>query len=168
MTMHDPTPLNAGDIVRAKAKHIAVFGIFCTYREHEILMPIPEVSWIPCFASCAQVAAVDDEMDIKILHHDKERNKIAGSIRAIHPESDPWTGHWKLRVGDVYEATVVRWVEKADRCGDQGGYLLALRTAALVMLCGHGAGEFASGDKCAVVITLVDDHRRKVIVELNQ
>ena len=158
--------LNTGDVVRVTVRKTAVFGLFCEYGMHEILVLIPEISWIPSFASCEQVAAVGDELHVKILHIDRERNKIAGSIRALHPESDPWHGAWQLSAGDVLEATVVRWVEKADRCADTGGYLLALRPGALVMLCGQGVGRFTSGDKCAVKITSIDPQHRKVTVEL--
>lgn len=161
-----PLTLNTGDVVRAVVRQTAVFGLFCAYRAHEILVLIPELSWIPSFASCEQVAAVGDELAVKIIHIDRQRNKIAGSLIALHPESDPWHGAWRLVVGDVVEATVVRWVEKADRCGDAGGYLLALRPAALVMLCGQDAGRLKSGDRCAVRVTSIDPSRKKVTVAL--
>lgn len=162
----DATTLNTGDVVRAVVRQTAVFGLFCEYRTHEILVLIPEISWIPSFASCEQVAAVGDELEVKIIHIDKDRNKIAGSIIVLHPDSNPWHGAWQLGVGDVLDATVVRWVEKADRCGDASGYLLALRPAALVMLCGQEAGRFNCGDRCAVRITSIDPQRRKVTVGL--
>ena len=161
-----PLTLNTGDVVRAVVRQTAVFGLFCECGTHEILVLIPEISWIPSFASCEQVAAVGDELEVKIVHIDRERNKIAGSLRALHPGSDPWHGAWRLGVGDVLEATVLRWVEKADRCGDAGGYLLALRPAALVMLCGQDAGRFRSGDRCAVRITSIDPSWKKVTVDL--
>src|SRR5262249_292735 len=127
---NDATPtLKAGDVVRAVVRKTAVFGLFCEYRTHEILVRIPEISWIPSFGSGEQAAAVGDELEVKIIHIDRERNKMAGSIKALHPGSDPWHGAWRLGVGDVLEATVVRWVEKADRCGDAEGYLVALRPA---------------------------------------
>jgi hypothetical protein len=158
--------LSPGDVVRAVVRKTAVFGLFCECRTHEKLVLIPEVSWIPSFASCDQVAAVGDELEVKIVHIDRERNKIAGSVRGLHPESDPWHGAWQLGVGDVLEATVVRWVEKADRCGGAGGYLLALRPAALVMLCGQEAGRFWSGETLTVRITAIDARQRKVTVAL--
>jgi hypothetical protein len=156
--------LKTGDVVRAIVRKTAVFGLFCEYGTQEILVLIPEISWIPSFASCEQVAAVGDELEVKIIHIDRERNKIAGSVRVLHPESDPWHGAWRLGVGEVLEATVVRWVEKADRCGDAGGYLLALRPAALVMLCGQEAGRFKSADRVAVRVTAIDARQRKVTV----
>jgi hypothetical protein len=161
-----PVALHTGDVVRAVVRQTAVFGLFCEYLTHEILVLIPELSWIPSFASCEQVAAVGDELAVKIIHIDRQRNKIAGSLIALHPESNPWHGAWQLGVGDVVEATVVRWVGKADRCGDAGGYLLALRPAALVMLCGQDAGRFKSGDRCAVRVTSIDPSRKKVTVDL--
>src|SRR6476660_9189887 len=158
--------LHPGDTVRAVVRKAAVFGLFCEYGTHEVLVLIPEISWIPSFASCEQVAAVGDELEIKIIHIDRDRNKIAGSLVALHPENDPWHGAWQLGVGDVLGATVVRWVEQADRCGVAGGYLLALRPAALVMLCDQVAGRFKSGDKFAVRITSIDPRQRKVTVAL--
>jgi transcriptional accessory protein Tex/SPT6 len=79
----DVTTVNTGDVVRATVPKTAVFGLFCEYRTHEILVLIPEISWIPSFASCEQVAAVGDELEIKIIHIDKDCNKIAGSLRAM-------------------------------------------------------------------------------------
>ena len=161
-----PTALKPGDVIRAVVRKTAVFGLFCEYRKHEILVLIPEISWIPSFASCEQVAAVGDELEVKIVQIDKERNKIAGSLRALHPESDPWHGAWQLGVRDVLDATVVRWVEQADRCGDAGGYLLALRPAAFVMLCGQEAGRFKRGDRVAVRVTSIDARHGTVTVGL--
>jgi hypothetical protein len=158
--------LNPGEVVRAIVRKTAVFGLFCEYGTQEILVLIPEISWIPSFARCEQVAAVGDELEVKIVHIDRERNQVAGSLRALHPGSDPWHGAWPLGVGDVLVATVVRWVERADRCGDAGGYLLALRPAALVMLCGQEAGRFNKGDRVAVRVTAIDARVGKVTVAL--
>jgi ribosomal protein S1 len=170
MTANPLAPLRPGDVVRAKVQRVEVFGIFCEHGDNEILVLIPETSWIPCIASCEQFAEVGDELEIKItiVHHDEERKQIAGSIRGIHPENDPWDGKWRLSIGDTFEATVVRWVKKADRCRGSGGYLLALRPGAFVMLCGQEPGKFSCGDKCVVVITSVDHRRRHVGVELKQ
>lgn len=160
------TPPKPGDVVRAVVRKTAVFGLFCDFNGHEILVRIPEVSWIPSFASCEQVAAVGDELEIKVIHTDPECNSISGSLIALHPESNPWHGAWHLGVGDVLDATVLRWVEEADRCGGAGGYLLALRPAALVMLCGCEVGRFRGGDRRAVRVTSIDPLHRKVTVEL--
>jgi hypothetical protein len=160
------TPLKTGDVVRAVVRKTAVYGLFCEYKVHEILVLIPEVSWIPSFASCEQVADVGDEFEVKIVHFNRDRNQFVGSVRAVNPGNNPWDGEWRLGVDDVLEATVLRWVEEADRCGGAGGYLLALRPAALVMLCGQVAGRFENGDKLGVTITAIEPHHRKITVKL--
>jgi hypothetical protein len=165
MTEQRPTLLKPGDVVRARVKHVAVFGIFFDYRGDEILVLIPDVSWIPCFASCEQVADVGDEFHIKIVHHAEERRQYSGSIRAVHPESNPWNGSWQLQVGDQLEPTVVRVVEKADRCGNNKGLLLELRPAAYVMLCGQDEEQWEKGRKCVVIVTEIDHGRRKVVLQ---
>jgi hypothetical protein len=156
--------LKIGDAVRVVVRRTAVFGLFCEFGTHEILVLIPEISWIPSFASCEQVAVVGDELEVKVIHIDRERNKIAGSLVALHPESDPWHGTWQLGVGDVLNATVIRWVEHADRCGGAGGHLLALRPAAFVMLCGQKDGRFKGGDNVVVRIDSLDARSRQVSV----
>jgi hypothetical protein len=66
----------------------------------------------------------------------------------------------------VLNATVVRWVDKADRCGGAGGYLLALRPAAFVMLCGQEASRLKKGDTVAVKVIALDARTRQVTVGL--
>jgi ribosomal protein S1 len=112
--------LKTGEVVRAVVRKAAVFGLFCEHGSHEIMVLIPEISWVPPFARCEQVAAVGDDLEVKIIHIDRERNRIAGSLVALQPETDPWHGAWRLGVGDVLNATVVRWVAGADRCGGAG------------------------------------------------
>lgn len=127
---------------------------------------IPDISWIACFNSCHKVATIGNTFHVTIVNIDRDRNRIAGSHRAIHPESNPWNGAWQIYIGDVLAAKVVRWIEQADRCADAGGYLLALRPGAFVVLCGQQPGCFVQGDECTVRITAVDRHQHQVDVEL--
>ena len=62
------TTLSPGDVVRAVVRKSAVVGLFCEYGTYEIRVLIPEISWIPSFGSCEQVAAVGDELEVKIVH----------------------------------------------------------------------------------------------------
>jgi ribosomal protein S1 len=160
------TSLIVGDVVKAKVCRVEVFGAFCEFEGQEILVLIPEVSWIASFASCQEVISANDELEVNILHVNETPRKISASIRANHPESNPWDERWPLQVGDEMEAKVLRWVEEAHRCGNSGGYLLALSPAALVMLCGVEAGHLKAGDKCQVVVTAVDALKHQVRVSL--
>lgn len=160
------TTLKIGDVVTVQVRRTEVFGLFCDYQSHEILVLIPDISWIPSVNSCNNFAEVGDTLDVKILNIDRERNRIAGSLRAVHPENDPWSGAWQINVGDVFNAKVVRWVERTHRCGDAGGFLLALRPGAFVMLCDQKANRFSQGGTCTVRITSIDTHRHAISVGL--
>jgi len=82
--------------------------------------------------SCEQVAAVGELITVKILDIDESSGRIAGSIRQKFP--NPW-GTDALEVGQSYSATVLRFVECADRCNNGPAYLLEIIPVALVMLC---------------------------------
>jgi hypothetical protein len=97
-----------------------------------------------------------------IVDIDRDRKKIVGSHRAIYPENDPWSGVWQLEIGDTLDAKVVRLIEHSDRCGDAGGYLLALRPGAYVALCNQPSSCFLQGDECTVMIKGIDRHRHAV------
>jgi uncharacterized protein len=80
-----PNTLNPGDVVQAVVRKTAVFGLFCEYGTHEIQVLIPEISWIPSFASCEQVAAVGDELEVKIVHIDLHFKRTGTAVRARMP-----------------------------------------------------------------------------------
>src|SRR5215831_16752016 len=97
--------LQIGDIVRARASIVAAFGIFFDIEGQSVLVLIPETSWVASFASCQELAEVGDEFDVKVLR-DSGGGRISGSLKAVHPESDPWSGRWPLSVGAKLSATV--------------------------------------------------------------
>src|SRR5262249_13880918 len=74
-------PRTPGDVVRAVVRKTAVFGLFCECGTHEILVLIPEISWIPSFASCEQVAAVGDELEVKIIDPRRPASTPSGLMR---------------------------------------------------------------------------------------
>lgn len=156
--------LSVGQVVTAKVTHVATFSLFMDFRGDSILVLIPE-SWIPCYASCAEIAGVGDEFNIRILKWVEERKQYVGSVRDVHPESDPWSERWSLSVGDVIRAIVVRRVERADRCGDKPGYLLQLRPAAYVMVCDQGQGGWRVGSDAAVTVMAIDVRIREILLQ---
>src|SRR5262245_30155398 len=125
--------LTAGEVVEVEVRAVAVFGLFCRHGEQEVLVLIPETSWVASFCSCEQFAAPGDRFTVKGLHVDTASGKVSASIKAMH--LDPWPGGL-LAPGTEHQARVVRFVESADRCGGRAGYLLELLPGAYVMLCG--------------------------------
>lgn len=152
--------LAARQIVEVEVQTVAVFGLFCRYDGQEVLVLIPETSWVACFCSCHQFAAPGDRLTVKVIHVDVDSGKIAASVKAVHP--DPWPGGL-LAPGTEHQARVVRFVESADRCGDGPGYLLELLPGAYVMLCG-GEPPLEEGRTCTVRVVESDVSRHSVRV----
>src|SRR5258708_2533798 len=101
--------LAVGEIVEVEVQTVAVFGVFCRFEVQEVLVLIPETSWIASFCSCHQFAEAGDRFAVKIKHVDLGTGKIAASIRELYPT--PWeTG--QLAPGTEHRARVVRYVDK--------------------------------------------------------
>lgn len=150
-----------GDILDVEVVRVAVFGLFCRADDQEVLVLIPETSWIASYCSCQQFAALGDRLRVQVLHVDAERGQASASIKALHP--DPWPFGW-LAPGAVHPARVVRAIESADRCGDGPGYLLELLPGAYVVLC--GGPPLAVGQVCPVTVVTSDFSQRAVRVAL--
>ncbi len=152
--------LAVGATVTVEVTSPQVFGVFCRNASNEMLVVIPETSWITSFNSCLQFAEVGDLVTVKILNIDTATGKIAASIRALHP--DPWeTG--KIVVGASYDARVVRLVESADRCNNKSAYLIELLPGAYAML---PAGDYkvSRGQIVKVRILAADWRHYSVVV----
>ena len=123
--------LENGDVVDAEVTNVQVFGIFCQHRGQDLLVKIPEISWVASFNSSLQFASPGDRHTVKIIHVDKNTAKIAATIKGRFP--DPWRTD-QLKVGATHTAIVVRYVDKSDRCGNNPAYMLELVPGAFVML----------------------------------
>lgn len=152
--------LKVGDVVDAEVTNVQVFGIFCRHRGEELLVLIPETSWIASACSCKQFAEPGDTLTARILNVDAESRKIAATIKGRHP--NPWETD-QLDVGRRYSARIVRYVEKSDRCNDQPAFLIELLPGAFTMLC-QTQTSFAPGGHVTVIIRSSD--RRKLAVEV--
>jgi predicted RNA-binding protein with RPS1 domain len=152
--------LAIGDVVEVEVRTVAVFGIFCRHGEQEVLVLIPEISWVASFCSCKQFAEAADRLTVKITNVDAKTGKIAASIKALHP--DPWASG-DLSPGTEHNARVIRYVEKADRCNDGPAYLIEMVSGAYVMLRADGLALDAH-QRVAVVIRESDFSKRAVRV----
>ncbi|MFL5340746.1 MAG: S1 RNA-binding domain-containing protein [Gemmataceae bacterium] len=149
-----------GQIVEVEVQTVAVFGLFCRHDGQDVLVRIPETSWVASYCSCHQFAAPGDRLTVKVIHVDVNSGEVSASITALHP--NPWPDGL-LAAGTEHQARVVRFVESADRCGDGPGYLLELLPGAYAMLCGGGP-PLGVGQFCGVMVVESDFSRRAVRV----
>ncbi|MEM6433955.1 MAG: S1 RNA-binding domain-containing protein [Cyanobacteria bacterium P01_D01_bin.115] len=149
-----------GDVVDATVTAVRVFGVFCRHESQDMLVLIPETSWIASFNSCEQFATPGDTLTIKIKHIDHVSGKISATIKGHH--SDPWQTD-QLDVGKQYSARVVRYVETSDRCENQPAYLIELLPGAYTMLCANGI-SLQPDDRVSVTIQSSDSLNHGVAV----
>lgn len=155
--------LATGDVVQATVTDARVFGLICSADGNELLVPIPELSWIASFSSCDQFAESGDVLTVRVNHVDTASRKVQGTIKGLHP--NPWkTG--LLEIGKVHTARIVRRVAKADRCNDQPGYLVELVPGACAMLCDKGL-TYSTGDFVGVVVQESDSLQESVTLALH-
>ncbi|MEZ6040049.1 MAG: hypothetical protein R3C20_06060 [Planctomycetaceae bacterium] len=153
--------LSAGDIVTVDVVSPQVFGVFCRHGSDDMLVVIPQTSWIASFNSCFQFAEPGDRLTVRIRHVDPATGKIAASVKDVHP--DPWeTG--KIVIGAQYEARVVRFVETADRCDGKPGYLIELLPGSYAMIPAK-SHKHLSGDIVKVRILAADIRLGSVVVD---
>lgn len=154
--------LEIGNIVEVEVQSVEVFGIFCRHESQEILVLIPETSWIASFCSCEQFTQPGDYLKVKIKHVDRESGKIAASIKDLH--SNPWETD-QLKAGNEHVARVIRCVREADRCNDGPGYLIEVLPGAYAMMCANGL-KFQVGQQCIVTIEKSDPTTHAVQVTI--
>ncbi|QDU96248.1 hypothetical protein [Lignipirellula cremea] len=153
--------LAIGDTVTVEVTSPQVFGVFCRYASNDMLVVIPETSWIASFNSCLQFADTGDQLTVKIKNIDKPAGKIAASIKDLHP--DPWT-NGKIIVGAIYDARFVRFVAISDRCNDNPAYLIELFPGSYAMLPARDR-ELSYGQVVAVKILAADLRKSSVVVD---
>jgi hypothetical protein len=153
-----------GQVVEVEVQKVAVFGAFCRCQDQEVLLLIPETSWVASYCSCDQFTAPGDRLLVKILHVDPSTGKASATIRGLHP--DPWADG-RLVPGLEYLARVVRHIAAADRCGHRPGFLLELMPGTFVVLC-YGDQALQPRQQVRVVVRESDFSKRSVTVALGE
>ena len=150
-----------GDTIDVVANTVRPYGVHCLFEnDTPVLLLIADISWVASFASCDQFASVGDQLTVRIRHIDDASGKIAVSIRDRFV--NPWA-NGEFQRGATYNATVIRSVRHADRCGDGPGVLLQLIPGSFAMLCGQAA-DVQVGQDCEVTVLDSSVERRAVSI----
>lgn len=98
--------LREGEVRHGRVTSLADFGAFVDIGGADGLVHISEMSWSPV-GKPADVVKVGDEVDVVVLSVDRERKKIALSMRKLQPE--PWsTVMAMLQPGDIVTGTITK------------------------------------------------------------
>ncbi|HZZ71578.1 MAG TPA: 30S ribosomal protein S1 [Pirellulales bacterium] len=97
--------LQEGQLVKGVVKNIADFGAFVDLGGIDGLLHITDMSW-GRIGHPTEMVAIDQELEVQILHIDREKEKIALGLK--QKSASPWelVGD-KYPVGSVHKGTVV-------------------------------------------------------------
>lgn len=99
--------LNEGQIVNGRVASLADFGAFITINAMvDGLVHLSEITW-DHIKKPSDVLEVGQEVKVKVISIDKERNRIGLSIRQT--QEDPWADRVaEFQVGQLVEGTITR------------------------------------------------------------
>lgn len=101
--------IEVGKVVQGTVKRITDFGAFVSLGFMDGLLHVSELSWNKR-DNIAKLVNVGDEINVKVIAIDKEKNKISLSLKAL--EEDPWVVFANShKVGDVLKGTVTSVVD---------------------------------------------------------
>jgi ribosomal protein S1 len=156
-----------GEIINAEVDKVESYGVFLSARGHALLVLIPEVSWNPGVRDCRNFAEPGQRFDVKVIRYVEDEDVYWASIKAVHPESDPWYSTDWLEVGVVRTAQVRGSVfDNARRA--VGCYVELEPGIKGLMRVPAARLNLMDGDSVLVRVTKVDKESHRVEVEALQ
>ena len=112
--------LTEGDVLQGKVINLADFGAFVDLGGVDGLVHLSELSWRRV-SHPEEVVVVGEELDVYVLKVDRERQRVALSLKRLQP--DPWLSVGeRYQEGQVIEGVVTRltkWGAFASVVGDE-------------------------------------------------
>jgi small subunit ribosomal protein S1 len=159
--------LREGETRHGRVTSITDFGAFVDLGGADGLIHVSELSWRRV-EHPREVLKVGDELDVYVLNVDRERRRIALSLKKLQP--DPWTvvdDHY--RTGQLVEGRVTRVVDFGAFVAVDLGIEGLLHAKEMI-----GTPELAPadivqvGDTLPVKIIGIDSHRRRLDLSAKQ
>ncbi len=98
--------LKEGDVRTGVVTSITDFGVFVSLGVVDGLIHLSELSWNK-FNHPRDLLKVGDQVDVKVLSVDRERERVALSLKRLQPE--PWTTvEERYKVGQIVTATITK------------------------------------------------------------
>jgi small subunit ribosomal protein S1 len=100
--------LRAGEVRHGVVSSLADFGAFVNLGGADGLIHLSELSWNRA-AKPRDILKVGEEVDVYVLSVDREKKRIALSLKRLEPE--PWaTAESRYHIGQLVEGTITRLV----------------------------------------------------------
>jgi small subunit ribosomal protein S1 len=160
--------LNVGDTRKGVVKNIAEFGAFVDLGGIDGLLHITDMSW-ERIGHPTEMVAIDQELEVKILHIDREKKKIALGLKQLL--SNPWENVVdKYPVGTVVKGTVVNVMSYGAFVKLEAGIegLVHISEMSWTRRVNHPSELVNIGDEISVVILGVDKEGQQLSLGMKQ
>ena len=159
--------LQVGEVRQGVVRSLANFGVFVDLGGVDGLVHISELAWFP-INHPSDVVKVGDRINVKVLRVDKQRERIALSLKRVQP--DPWSRvEEDYKVGELVEAVVTRVTDFGAfvrlRTGVEG--LLHVSEMADIRP-DHPQSLVSPGDLLLLRVLRIEPDRRRIGLSLRQ
>jgi small subunit ribosomal protein S1 len=160
--------LTVGDTRKGVVKNIAEFGAFVDLGGIDGLLHITDMSW-ERIGHPTEMVAIDQELEVKVLHIDREKKKIALGLKQLL--SNPWENVVdKYPVGSVVKGTVVNVMSYGAFVKLEAGIegLVHISEMSWTRRVNHPSELVNIGDEISVVILGVDKEGQQLSLGMKQ
>lgn len=160
--------LDVGVVLQGIVKNITDYGAFIDLGGIDGLLHITDIAW-KRVKHPSQVLTVGDEIDVKVIRYDREKNRISLGVKQL--TTDPWQALIaKYKVGHKYKAKVTNltdygcFAEIAD--GVEG--LVHMSEMDWTNKNVQPSKVVQQGDQVDVMILSIDQERRRISLGMKQ
>ncbi len=159
--------IQVGETRTGIVRSLSEFGAFVDLGGADGLVHISELAWFPV-AHPSEVLKVGQEVEVKVLRIDKQRERVGLSLKRVQP--DPWTHIEELyNVNELVEAVVTRVTDFGAfvrlRSGVEG--LLHVSEMADIRP-DHPQSLVSPGDLLLLRVLRIEPDRRRIGLSLRQ
>jgi small subunit ribosomal protein S1 len=94
-----------GSVIEARVARLEPYGAWLKHNGENVLVLIPELSWQP-IRHPQQLVAVGDNVRVLVQRYNYKDRVIVGSVKALHPEQNPYRKLARLEPGTVLHGRV--------------------------------------------------------------
>jgi small subunit ribosomal protein S1 len=162
------TEIEIGQVRKGVVKNIADFGAFIDLGGLDGLLHITDMSW-GRISHPSEVLAIDDEVDVKILDIDKEKEKVALGLK--QKTENPWVNiEEKYPVGSRVKGQVVNIMSYGAfvklETGIEG--LVHISEMSWTRRINHPSEMVAIGDTVEVIVLKIDKEKEEISLSMKQ
>ncbi|HLA86006.1 MAG TPA: 30S ribosomal protein S1 [Thermoguttaceae bacterium] len=160
--------LHEGDVVKGVVKNIAEFGAFVDLGGIDGLLHITDMSW-GRINHPSEMVAIDEEIEVQILHIHRETEKIALGLKQKTPS--PWEQvEGKYPVGSRIKGTVVNVMSYGAFVKLEEGIegLVHISEMSWTKRIGHPSDLVAIDDEIEVVVLGINKEKQEISLGMKQ